>query len=191
MPITKTKPAQIHTAEPKAPAPILAPAAQPAEQKPNGLTGLLKQCIEFDFDASKEEQVLLSKILEEWKRSPHSFPVVAASGALGKLKVGIGQDHLDNPNFCRLLNLFNNAVSGWGYGGFREELIRRILEDKSQEKMTAEDAMGILVIECEQMHSDIGCARQALKQYPEQLASDITEAVEKLKKRSTEASNAE
>lgn len=178
----------------KSPTPAAGPTPAPlpalAAQGDLDLTRLLTQCFEFEMDASKEERKLLSDILEEWKKGPHSFPVVAASRALHALKAQVGVDALDNDHFCELLNLFSDAVSGWGYGGFREKLIGSLLRH-GKTKMKFDDALAILMLEFEEIHTDIGVVRNTLRDNPEQLADEIAKAAETLKKRSMGASNAE
>jgi hypothetical protein len=92
------------------------------------------------------------------------------------LGVHVGVDALEVPKFLELLNLFAEAVTGHGYAGLREELIARLLREGSGREMKFDTALAILAQEFEQYHTDLSMARQALKDFPEELADAIKKA---------------
>src|SRR5439155_25033040 len=119
---------------------------------------------------------LLFDILKRFETGNETFPVVAAYLALDALGVHAGVDALENPTFLELMNLFSDAVTGWGYGGFRETIIAHLLRGGNKD-MKFKDALAVLTLEFEQMNTNIGAAREALKEYPEELADAIEKAV--------------
>jgi hypothetical protein len=171
MPKPKRTPAQ-PAAEPPAPA-----AAQPQQTGAPSLTSLLQKCFRFDADADNESRQLLFDILERFETGNDTFPVAAAYLALAALGVHAGVDDLENPKFLELMNLFSDAVTGFGYGGFREQLIAQLLR-KGDKDMKFDRALAILAIEFQQKNANISAAREALKEYPEELADAIEKAME-------------
>src|SRR2546425_9181051 len=113
----KTKQKAQPAAEPTTHAPA---AAQPQQTGAPSLTSLLEKAFRFGADADNESRQLLFDILERFETKNETFPVVAAYLALAALGVHTGVDDLENPTFLELMNLFSDAVTGWGYGGFRE-----------------------------------------------------------------------
>jgi hypothetical protein len=177
MPTTKTKPPKINTTEPN---PQQAPAPGPAA-KQSRRTSLSMQFLQFDHEEDGESRQLLSDIFTTSRKTGCPFPVVAADEALDLLGVCIGTDRLENSKFIELLKLFCRAVTGNGYGGFHEQIITQFLMGNPD--MNLEDALAIVSIEFEQKNSDLGCARQALEEYPEELAEAIQKAAARLRKR--------
>src|SRR5260221_670494 len=161
-------------ADPPAATPTAARAA--AEKGPN-LTDLLLKCFTFDATADMESRQLLSQILDRWTDG-YRVGAIMASESLSALGVYIGVDKLDDENFTRLLELFDQAVSGHGYYGVREQLITRFLEGADRDRnMTIERALAIVVLEFQEKESLISAARQALKDYPDDLASSIEKSL--------------
>jgi hypothetical protein len=172
-----TKKAKRTPARPTAePQPAAAPAQTEQPKTPN-LTALLVRCFRFDADAEPGERQLLSEILDGWERREFEFPIVAAAKALRYLQVNVSRDYLDNPDFREALNLFCQAVTGWGYGGLREQLITSLLLHGSQD-MTMNDALAIFALRFQEKHSTLKAAREALGAYPAELADAIEKAMQ-------------
>jgi len=172
MPNVKTKPTQIRKIEPRATPDRPMVPEQPEPQTPN-LTSLLLKFLEFDAKSDAESRELLSRTFDRWKKSEFPFPVTAAACALRAVGVRVTMESLEEPEFVKLLDLFCMALID---GGFREELISRLLTDPAKEHLTIEGVFSILTIEFQQKLSDLAVARQALKNYPEELADAIREA---------------
>src|SRR5947207_969779 len=113
-------PEEARAAEPKPARPVA------LETNPPNLTSLLTACFKFDGDADNESRQLLLDTIEYWYQWQGPFAIVMTSRALRTLGVNVGVDHLEESGFLELLNLFMEAVSGYGYGGLREKLIVRL-----------------------------------------------------------------